>query len=60
MNINSDPPSSVELKTLSTLRTELQYVDSMLRKAGYDDIPYWQNVHTYLESRINLIANRLK
>lgn len=59
-NQNDTPPDSVELRVLSTLRSELQVVEAHLRNASYDDCQFFENVRDYMAARIQSISSRIR
>ncbi len=54
------PLSSVDLKTLSTLKIELMTLKGRMDKATYDDLEFFIPVEQYLTGRIQELENRLK
>lgn len=54
------PLSSVELKSLSTLKTELQILQNKMKLGTYDDLEHYLPVEAYMSDRISELERRLK
>ena len=54
------PLSSVELKTLSTLKLELVVLQQKMDKGTYDDLEFFIPVEQYFKGRIQELESRIR
>lgn len=58
-NSVSRRPSSVELRSLSTFRYEIQNIETKLKTCPEEELVRLQIVYSYLKNKIDDIASRL-
>ena len=60
MQVERQPLSSVELKTLSTLKLELVTLQQRMDRGTYDDLEFFIPVEQYFKGRIEELESRIK
>ena len=60
MQAERQPLSSVDLKTLSTLKIELLTLQQRMNKGTYDDLEFYIPVEQYFQGRIKELESRIK